>query len=216
LSKDKTMDQLAFNAGSYRTPQPAPRQRMAGLAMVAALHAIAIYALATTTGRMPLPHLPTVLTGYTLPDDRKVDEVPPPPLPSFAPPPLVVMAPPIVELEAIPPTPNAITLPSRPDEAATTALASAAPAQAIAATHTIPEYPPVSRRLGEQGTLTLKITITEQGAVSDAKLESSSGFARLDEAAMEWVKAHWRYRPAMQRGKTVPSIVLAEVTFKLQ
>lgn len=183
--------------------------------MVVALHAITIYAIATTTGKVALPHFPTALTVYSLPDDRKVDEVPPPPAPDFVPPPLVVMAPPVVDLEVIPLTPNAITLPSRSDEMVTTAAA-AVPAQAIAATHTIPEYPPVSRRLGEQGTLTLRITITDQGAVGDARLESSSGFARLDEAAMQWVKAHWRYRPAIQRGKAVPSIMLAEVTFKLQ
>jgi protein TonB len=128
------------------------------------------------------------------------------------------MAPPIVELEVSAPSPNAITLPTGPDQAAAAPVAAAVaatPAQAIAATHTIPEYPPVSRRLGEQGTLSLRITISEQGAVSDARLESSSGFARLDDAAMQWVKAHWRYRPAVQGGKAVPSTALAEITFKL-
>jgi protein TonB len=212
------MDQFAFNSGSYRTAQPAPRTRMVGLATVVALHAVGLYALATMTGTVPLPHLPTALTVYSLPDNQKVDEVPPPPTPVFLPPPPLVMAPPIVEIEPSAPSPNAITLPSRSDVAAAApavAPAPPTPAQAIAATHTIPEYPPVSRRLGEQGTLTLRITITEQGAVSDARLESSSGFARLDEAAMQWVKAHWRYRPAVQGGKAVPWTALAEITFRL-
>lgn len=214
------MDQLAFNSGSYRTAQPVPGQRLAGLAGVVALHAVTLYAIATMMGTVPLPRIPSVLTVYSLADDRKADEVPPPRAPDFVPPPLPAITPPIVEIETITSSPNAITLPLRPDDEAVAApapaLATAMPAQAIAATHTTPEYPPVSRRLGEQGTLTLKIAITEQGAVSDAKLESSSGFARLDDAAMQWVKEHWRYRPAMQGGKAVPSITLAMVTFKLQ
>ena len=90
------------------------------------------------------------------------------------------------------------------------------PARALLATHTTPDYPPVSRRLGEQGTLRLKLSITAQGAVSDAMVVNSSGHPRLDEAAVDWVKAHWRYQPAMRGPSAVPSTTDAVVTFKLQ
>ena len=90
------------------------------------------------------------------------------------------------------------------------------PARAIAASHTIPEYPFVSRRLREQGTLRLKLTVDEKGLVTDAVVVNSSGFQRLDEAAVKWVKAQWRYTPAMQGTKPVASTADAIVEFKLQ
>jgi protein TonB len=90
------------------------------------------------------------------------------------------------------------------------------PARAIAASHTIPEYPFVSRRLREQGTLRLKLTVDEKGLVTDAIVVNSSGFQRLDEAAVKWVKAQWRYTPAMQGTKPVPTTADAIVEFKLQ
>jgi len=73
----------------------------------------------------------------------------------------------------------------------------------------------VSRRLAEQGTLRLRLAITADGGVSDAQIESSSGHPRLDDAAMQWVKAHWRYEPALEGAKRVPTTAQAVVTFKL-
>ena len=90
------------------------------------------------------------------------------------------------------------------------------PARAIAASHTIPEYPFISRRLREQGTLRLKLTIDEKGSVTGAVVVNSSGFQRLDEAAVNWVKSHWRYTPAMQGTKPVSSMADAIVEFRLQ
>lgn len=90
------------------------------------------------------------------------------------------------------------------------------PARAIAATHTIPEYPFVSRRLREQGTLRLKLTVDDKGLVTEAIVVNSSGFQRLDEAAVSWVKTHWRYTPARQGPKAVPSFADAIVEFRLQ
>jgi len=80
---------------------------------------------------------------------------------------------------------------------------------AAADAYTIPDYPPVSRRLAEQGTLRLRLAITADGGVSDAQIESSSGHPRLDDAAMQWVKAHWRYEPALEGAKRVPTTAQA-------
>ena len=48
-----------------------------------------------------------------------------------------------------------------------------------------------------------------------AELQSSSGHSELDDAAIAWLKAHWRYTPAMQSGKAVPSNTSVVVTFRL-
>lgn len=46
-----------------------------------------------------------------------------------------------------------------------------------------PTYPPVSRRLGEQGEAVFLLAINPDGTVASAELERSSGFDRLDSAA---------------------------------
>lgn len=47
-----------------------------------------------------------------------------------------------------------------------------------------PDYPSSSRRAEEQGVVTMKFLISDNGEVSEAKVEISSGFVRLDEAAI--------------------------------
>jgi protein TonB len=87
--------------------------------------------------------------------------------------------------------------------------------RSIARTITRPPYPPVSRRLGEIGTVSLRLMVSEEGTVTDAIIVRSSGFARLDEAAVSWITAHWRYKPATRDGQRVTSIVNATMKFEL-
>lgn len=54
-----------------------------------------------------------------------------------------------------------------------------------------PEYPPFSRKRGEEGRVKVIITI-EDGIVTHAELEESSGFERLDSSAVEALKK-WRF-----------------------
>ena len=64
---------------------------------------------------------------------------------------------------------------------------------------TQPEYPPTSKRLGEAGVVILLLTVTEDGKVSDAKVDTSSGFERLDEAAVKEALRSWRFVPEIGR-----------------
>jgi len=90
------------------------------------------------------------------------------------------------------------------------------PAAGIAETHTRPPYPPVALRLGETGSVRLHITISPEGRVTAVSVVRSSGSGELDLAASEWVKAHWRYRPATRGGAAVESSAEAEVLFDLK
>jgi protein TonB len=94
-------------------------------------------------------------------------------------------------------------------------LPSLTPARAIGSTHTIPDYPPIAARLGEQGSVRLTLRIDEQGIVTDATVVTSSGYYALDEAAIAWVKSHWRYEPALRDGTPIPASTNAIVTFRL-
>src|SRR6478609_8946956 len=85
----------------------------------------------------------------------------------------------------------------------------------VTATHTTPPYPPVARRIGAEGKVTLRLTVTTEGRVSQADVVTSSGRDELDQTAQQWIVAHWIYKPAMANGVPVISKALATVTFSL-
>ena len=62
-----------------------------------------------------------------------------------------------------------------------------------------PAYPRMSKRLGEQGTFTVRVLINTEGRAEQAEIRTSSGYSRLDEAALETVK-RWRYVPGKRAG----------------
>lgn len=222
------MTEFQYSTGSFRVSRArttyTPQQRAVGLAFAVAMEAAIVYALLMTLGYVEPPTIPgriQVVNVAPLPDDPKV---PLPPPQTFDPPLVETIITPVVELTYTPPTPpTAISVPPALPVPAVPRVVSPptppvvfTPARAIAASHTIPEYPFVSRRLREQGTLRLKLTVDEKGLVTEAVVVNSSGFERLDEAAVKWVKAQWRYTPAMQGTKPVASMAEAIVEFKLQ
>jgi periplasmic protein TonB len=62
-----------------------------------------------------------------------------------------------------------------------------------------PVYPRQSKRMGEQGTVVVRVLIGLQGTAEKAEIRISSGFARLDQAALETVQ-RWRYVPGKRNG----------------
>lgn len=62
-----------------------------------------------------------------------------------------------------------------------------------------PPYPPMSKRLNEQGKVVVRALIGTDGTASQASIKSSSGFDRLDQAALATV-LKWRYVPGKRGG----------------
>ncbi|WP_341685188.1 energy transducer TonB [Limnohabitans sp.] len=62
-----------------------------------------------------------------------------------------------------------------------------------------PPYPRMSRRMGEQGTVLIRVFINTEGRAEKAEIRTSSGYARLDDTALETVK-RWRYVPGTRAG----------------
>ena len=62
-----------------------------------------------------------------------------------------------------------------------------------------PAYPRMSKRLGEQGTVIVRVFIGLQGTAEQAEIRTSSGYDRLDKAALETVQ-RWRYVPGKRLG----------------
>lgn len=108
-------------------------------------------------------------------------------------------------------------------------VAANAPAQAVASQSLVivpprfdaeyldnprPAYPAMSRRLGEEGRVLLRVLVGGEGRAREVQLKESSGFARLDQAAREAV-LRWRFVPARRGGEAVEGWVLVPVGFAL-
>jgi periplasmic protein TonB len=62
-----------------------------------------------------------------------------------------------------------------------------------------PQYPAMSKRLNEQGKVVVRVLIGVDGSASQATIQTSSGFYRLDQAALSTVLS-WRYVPGKRGG----------------
>ncbi|SFP94340.1 outer membrane transport energization protein TonB [Nitrosomonas cryotolerans] len=78
-----------------------------------------------------------------------------------------------------------------------------------------PAYPPISRRMGEEGKLVLRVELDENGRIYDAQVAESSGHTRLDNAALDAVKS-WQCRPSLRNGQPVRAVALQPFNFVLQ
>jgi protein TonB len=78
-----------------------------------------------------------------------------------------------------------------------------------------PYYPSASRRLSEEGSVVLLVFVAPNGKVSETKVETSSGFQRLDEAAEKCVKAQGRFEPQKVGNDAVGSWQRMKWTWRL-
>jgi periplasmic protein TonB len=78
-----------------------------------------------------------------------------------------------------------------------------------------PNYPSVSRRLGEQGKVLLRVQVAADGTADSVTLQTSSGSSRLDQAALAAVKK-WRFVPAKRGGQAVSASVVVPVSFSIE
>lgn len=78
-----------------------------------------------------------------------------------------------------------------------------------------PRYPVESRRKKEQGTVLLSLILGTDGAVEQISVNRSSGFPRLDDAALHAVR-RWRWEPVIRSGAAVKVRGIVEIPFVLQ
>ena len=63
-----------------------------------------------------------------------------------------------------------------------------------------PAYPAMSRRLGESGRVVLRVLIGPDGRAQEARIQTSSGYDRLDQVALQTARDRWRYVPGTRGG----------------
>ena len=196
-------------------------ERAAGLLFVVAAHAAALWGL-WSHRILVVPDEVVTLFVETITTPPPAPKEPPKPArlekprPAEKPQPqqLVAQAPSVSPGEPVapPPAPPAAeALPAKPAGPVSLGaeLAVACPERSA------PAYPPLSRRQGEEGKVVLRVELDEQGNVSASRVATSSGFARLDEAALAAVKT-WRCNPARRDGQPVRAVALQPFKFQLQ
>lgn len=78
-----------------------------------------------------------------------------------------------------------------------------------------PPYPPMSRRLGEEGKVILRVRVSPEGAAEQIEIKTSSGSSRLDDSAQRTVRT-WKFIPAKRGGTPVESWVQVPIIFRLE
>lgn len=78
-----------------------------------------------------------------------------------------------------------------------------------------PPYPAASRRMGEEGEVRLRVHVDTTGQAQQIEVYRSSGFPRLDQAALDTVK-QWRFVPARQGDQPIPAWVIVPIQFSLR
>lgn len=198
--------------------------RLAGLLFVLALHAAALYGL-WQHRLIPSPlEAATLFVNFIAPPAPEKKQEPkrpspqkPKPIEKPQPRQIVAETPVVAPTDYVaPPQPApapVIEAPPMPLPVGPVALSSEL---AVACPErSAPAYPAQSRRFGETGVVVLRVELDETGRVAVARISSSSGHARLDEAALGAVRT-WRCTPAMRNGQPVRAVALQPFKFILQ
>lgn len=171
---------------------------------------------APTTPPPPPPTPPPKPAAVVQPKPLIVSEpAPTPAAPAFVAPPAPPPQPaepapaviePMVVVAAPPPTP-APTAPPAPRTIAITAVEYLSPP--------VLSYPSGSRRLQEQGQVHVRVLVDARGQPQQLSVIRSSGYARLDEAALATVRLT-RFRPYTENGTPLPFWVVMPLLFELE
>jgi len=78
-----------------------------------------------------------------------------------------------------------------------------------------PPYPAAALQRREQGVVLLEVHVTANGRVDSLRIVESSGFALLDQAALDAV-IDWRFEPAQLGGRPVAASVNVPVRFAIR
>lgn len=78
-----------------------------------------------------------------------------------------------------------------------------------------PEYPALARRRGQEGTVTVRISVNSRGGATGVEVASSSGHNALDDAALDAARGA-RFTPARRAGVPVAAETTIRYTFRLE
>ncbi len=197
-----------------RPAQPIAAERVLTVAMIAPPAPVSVPVAAPDPKPVPKPTPKPVVKRVVTPRPQPI--VPPSPvLATQSPAPTTVAAPPAAA--ATPPAPSEAKTDAAAPSTAPSHASSGAP---LSVAHLTcdgdpPAYPMLSKRRGEIGTAVVAITVDTHGVVRSATLRTSSGFPRLDDAALEAARER-SCQPYVENGTPVTATALLPFAFRLE
>jgi len=210
-----------LNAPVLETGWVAPKRPQSMWLLVGALHLVALWGFSQSFGPVakliqpdpvqvrliappppppaPAPHTPVQIK---LPVLASVPQIPPP---------AVMVASPVAAVVAVSDAAPTVTathghaqapVAAAPATAATTAVVEIPPGSVRYLAEPRLHVPPMSRRLGESGTVLLRITVDTRGELKSVAIKKSSGFDRLDQQALRDILSA-RFAPYLDKGQPV-------------
>lgn len=209
---------------SYVQPEDSGR-RVTGLVVVVLFHALLVYGLVNGLARKIVDVVRQPLETKIIEEAKPPPDKPPPP----PPPRLVAPPPPFIPLPDVqvqlPPSLRQNTISAVTNIRPTAPVApvvrqQAAPVRTTAAVVNArdcekPEYPSASLRAEETGVVRLAFLIDIDGKVLESKVEKSTGYRRLDEAARSALGL-CKFKPATTDGKPEKSWARIEYEWKIE
>jgi len=210
------MEQPAHDLRAFQSTQAAPR-RLGTIAIVAAIHVVAIWAFASGLATRLIHQGEQIIKVEVVKEKPpEAPKTPPPPPPELQKPPPPFVPPPDINLQTEAPastitqvttvTPPPPTKPAPPPVTAPASIGRPHECQS--------KYPPLAMRLGHDGTVTLGMTIEPDGSVTNVHVVNSSGHDELDQGAVSCASS-WHYKPALQNGQPVAVPWQASVKYRL-
>jgi len=210
-----------------------PTQRRAVVAAILAAHVAAVYGLLQVREvREAAREVVPMFVDLIAPPAPPAPPVPPPPVPqpiqkkppppatviaaapSPAPAAFVVPAPPPEPVIESAPAPVAVQAPPAPP--APPPPPKIIPASAVQYLEPpAPEYPRLSKRNAESGKVMVRVYIDVAGVPRNVQVSTSSGFARLDDAAVSAVQKA-RFRPYTENGQPTAGWTNVPINFELE
>ncbi|HEY0681141.1 MAG TPA: TonB family protein [Steroidobacter sp.] len=194
-------------------------RRVCVAAAIAAVHVVGVYAAFGFAPRLQQAVAQVPLTVTFVTQHEPAPERPLPQVAVVTPQPLVQMPDlPLIDIPNDAPSARAITVPVQTAPPPAAQAEDRSTPKVVSTVEYVrepsPRYPPQSRRLREQGVVVLRVIIDERGAASSIEIETSSGHARLDDAARDAV-LRAAFRPYVEDGEPRRALVLIPIEFAL-
>lgn len=203
-----------------------PPSRIPGIAVTVGLHAAVLAALlAYAPARQTLAELAPIMVSLVQPQQPEPPQELPKPKPVVKQP---VKQPdpkpqPLLTINETTPAPAAVVVPPPPPPQPEPVVVQPAPPAPVIPpqfnadylNNPAPQYPALSRRLGEEGRVILRVFVDEKGLPARVEMRTSSGHDRLDRVALETVR-QWKFVAARRGDQAVSAWVLVPISFSLR
>jgi periplasmic protein TonB len=195
--------------------QPFASDRTAPAVLTIALHIVLIFGFAAGLGVIPKLSIPTDITVVDVPTQPKSTREENPPMNNNS----------FTHLEdvPVPREPKFVVEDKEVETVGEPLVVDVGPTTVaepqVTAPHLLrsfdPPYPNASIRAEEQGVVQVRVTISRRGEVGEARIEKSSGYPRLDDAALKAVR-QWAFAPAMRGDQAMAGSTVIAVRFRLK